>query len=69
MTSSRAAEHPTNGALLSFRDKFTASEHFAKLYREGMTLVEETAEYLDRAGRQEARQLAARPASPIHPKA
>ena len=57
MKSSRAAENSSSGALLSFRDKYTASEQFAKLYREGMNLVEETAEYLDRAGRSEARQL------------
>jgi regulator of CtrA degradation len=57
MKSSRAADAQTTGILLSFRDRFTASPQFAKLYREGMALVEETAEYLDRQGRFESKQL------------
>jgi regulator of CtrA degradation len=57
MTSSRAGENVKSAALLSFRDKFTTSEQFTKLYREGMKLVEDTAEYLDRAGRVESRLL------------
>ncbi|MBI4725067.1 MAG: DUF1465 family protein [Rhodomicrobium sp.] len=57
MKSSRAVESRSSGALLSFRDRFTASPQFAKLYREGMDLVEETAEYLDRAGRMESKRL------------
>jgi regulator of CtrA degradation len=58
MTGSNAAEEREAGALLSFRDKYIASQHFAELYREGMDLVEETAEYLDRAGRLESKRLA-----------
>jgi regulator of CtrA degradation len=57
MKSTSVAQSLESGALLSFRDKFTTSERFANLYREGMSLVEETAEYLDRAGRAESRQL------------
>jgi regulator of CtrA degradation len=57
MKSSKAAEIRSSGALLSFRDKFTASKQFANLYREGMDLVEETADYLDRAGRAESKRL------------
>ncbi len=43
--------------LLSFRERFTASPQFLKLFREGMTLVEETADYLDGPGRAESKQL------------
>ena len=57
MINSTAVEERTCGALLSFRDKFVASRQFAQLYREGMDLVEETAEYLDRAGRLESKRL------------
>ncbi len=57
MKSSRAMEARSTGALLSFRDRFTASPQFAKLYREGMDLVEEVAEYLDRDGRMESKRL------------
>ena len=37
--------------------EFTASELFAKTFREGMNLVEETAAYLDGPGRQDSKQL------------
>ncbi|MGO8954376.1 MAG: DUF1465 family protein [Rhodomicrobium sp.] len=57
MKSSTAAGNRSSGALLSFRDKFTTSRQFAGFYREGMALVEETADYLDRAGRLESKQL------------
>jgi regulator of CtrA degradation len=57
MKSSNAAENRSTGALLSFRDRFTTSKQFANLYREGMDLVEETANYLDRAGRVESKGL------------
>jgi regulator of CtrA degradation len=57
MKSSTAAGNRSSGALLSFRDRFTTSRQFAGLYREGMALVEETADYLDRAGRLESKQL------------
>jgi regulator of CtrA degradation len=42
---------------LSFGDRFTTSPQFTKLFREGMDLVEETAEYLDGAGRAESKHL------------
>ena len=47
----------TNAHLLSFGDRFTASPQFMKLFREGMELVEETAEYLDGEGRAESKHL------------
>jgi regulator of CtrA degradation len=37
--------------------EFTASELFAKTFREGMDLVEETAAYLDGPGRQDSKHL------------
>lgn len=43
--------------LVDFLAKFTASEQFEKVFKEGMGLVEETANYLDGAGRQDARAL------------
>jgi regulator of CtrA degradation len=57
MKNSNAAENLPAATLLSFRDRFAGSKYFTELYREGMDLVEETANYLDRAGRFEAKQL------------
>ena len=45
-----------NGAV-SFLARFTDSEHFEKTFKEGMGLVEETANYLDGEGRIDARLL------------
>jgi regulator of CtrA degradation len=42
---------------VDFLARFTASEQFEKVFREGMGLVEETANYLDGPGRKEARIL------------
>lgn len=42
---------------VDFLTHFTASEQFDKVFREGMSLVEETANYLDGPGRQDARLL------------
>jgi len=42
---------------IAFTERYANSEHFQKLYRDGMALVEETASYLDGPGRQEARKL------------
>jgi len=42
---------------VDFLARFTASEQFEKVFREGMGLVEETANYLDGPGRKEARLL------------
>jgi regulator of CtrA degradation len=57
MKSFGSSENRSTGSLLSFRDRFAVSPQFEKLYREGMALVDETAEYLDGAGRAEARRL------------
>ncbi|MFO1034199.1 MAG: DUF1465 family protein [Hyphomicrobiales bacterium] len=42
---------------VDFLARFTASEQFDKVFKEGMGLVEETANYLDGPGREESRQL------------
>ena len=44
-------------ATIDFAQKYTESEQFKTLFREGMTLVEATAAYLDGDGRREARRL------------
>lgn len=46
-----------NSATIDFMSRFTSSEQFEKVFKEGMALVEETANYLDGPGRQDARQL------------
>lgn len=46
-----------NEALVDFFTRFTASEQFEKVFKEGMGLVEETANYLDGPGRQDAKLL------------
>lgn len=43
--------------MVSFGEKFAASEQFDVVFREGMALVEEVASYLDGAGRREAKAL------------
>ena len=44
-------------ATVSFTQRMVASEGFRALFREGMTLVEETASYLDGPGRTESKAL------------
>jgi regulator of CtrA degradation len=44
-------------SLVDFLARFTSSEQFEKVFREGMGLVEETANYLDGQGRMDARGL------------
>jgi len=44
-------------ALVHFNERLTNSAAFGALFREGMDLVEETAAYLDGAGRVEAKAL------------
>lgn len=44
-------------SLVDFLARFTASDQFASIFKEGMGLVEETANYLDGPGRQDARLL------------
>src|SRR4029434_5564636 len=52
------AEQTANGTeAVSFGERLAASQHFSDLFREGMTLVEETASYLDGPGRQESKKL------------
>jgi regulator of CtrA degradation len=46
-----------NEDAVSFASKLANSESFKSLFREGMSLVEETASYLDGAGRDEAKAL------------
>ena len=46
-----------DGALVQFSERLTNSTAFGNLFREGMDLVEETAAYLDGAGRVEAKAL------------
>jgi regulator of CtrA degradation len=52
------ADRSVEGAnAVSFAERFAGSQAFSALFREGMTLVEETASYLDGAGRREAKGL------------
>lgn len=50
---------------ISFGRAYAQSDTFRALFKEGMTLVEEAADYLDGPGRTSARQLA-RPASIVY---
>lgn len=47
----------TRPVTVDFLSRFTSSEQFDKVFKEGMSLVEETANYLDGPGRQDARLL------------
>src|ERR1700753_3779829 len=47
----------SDGALVQFSERLANSAAFGNLFREGMDLVEETAAYLDGAGRAEAKAL------------
>ncbi len=42
---------------VSFGERLASSQAFSALFRDGMTLVEETAAYLDGPGRQESKKL------------
>jgi regulator of CtrA degradation len=46
-----------DGGLISFREKLAGSQAFSGLFRDGMSLVEETAAYLDGPGRRESKTL------------
>src|SRR5213078_5223063 len=50
------SEKSVNPAV-SFGERLAASQAFADLFRDGMALVEQTAAYLDGAGRQESKLL------------
>jgi regulator of CtrA degradation len=52
--SDRSSEEPRP---VSFGERVAASQNFSRLFRDGMTLVEETAAYLDGPGRQESKRL------------
>jgi regulator of CtrA degradation len=56
-TGDTAAGNDGNESLVDFLARFTASDQFAGIFKEGMGLVEETANYLDGPGRQDARLL------------
>ena len=47
----------TTPVTVDFLSRFTSSDQFEKVFKEGMSLVEETANYLDGPGRQDARLL------------
>src|SRR6201993_143965 len=47
----------TEASTVSFSERLANSQVFASLFRDGMALVEETATYLDGAGRQESKKL------------
>ncbi len=53
------ARHNNSGTetLIDFMARFATSEQFNKVFQEGMGLVEETANYLDGPGREDARAL------------
>ena len=52
------SEHLANEVgPVSFGEKLAASQTFSDLFRDGMGLIEETATYLDGAGRQESKKL------------
>jgi regulator of CtrA degradation len=53
MSDKRAME----AGAVSFSERLASSQVFATLFRDGMALVEETASYLDGAGRQDAKKL------------
>ena len=50
-------EIKTDTNTVSFVQKLAASDAFKSLFKEGMSLVEESAAYLDGAGREESRKL------------
>jgi regulator of CtrA degradation len=54
---SLSASNETAAKTVSFVHKLAASDAFKSLFKEGMTLVEEAAAYLDGPGREESRAL------------
>ena len=55
---SRVDDAQSNGVTVSFGAHFQASEQFDAVFKEGMTLVERTAAYLDGQGRKDSKGLA-----------
>lgn len=52
-----AASQSDTAGTIDFFARFSASEQFEKVFKEGMGLVEETANYLDGEGRDDSRML------------
>ncbi len=57
MTGQGAERLNTDAAAISFAERLASSEGFATLFREGMALLEQTADYLDGPGREASRNL------------
>ena len=57
MRDQRNNEMSTANGTLDFFIKFSGSDQFEKVFKEGMGLVEETANYLDGEGRDDSRML------------
>lgn len=55
-TSVRDRPQPV-GVTISFGERFASSEQFTAIFKEGMSLVDRTAAYLDGEGRKDARRL------------
>ncbi len=53
----RDQRRTTDGSTINFVSHFQGSEQFDKVFKEGMGLVEETANYLDGQGRADSRAL------------
>jgi regulator of CtrA degradation len=53
----RRRQQTEDERLVDFMAHFATSEQFQRVFQEGMSLVEETANYLDGPGRQDAREL------------
>ena len=51
------SDQTARGEPVSFSERLAGSQAFGLLFKEGMALVEETASYLDGAGRAESKQL------------
>jgi regulator of CtrA degradation len=57
MTSATPQEQTASRDAISIAERMLSSEGFKALFRDGMTLVEDTATYLDGQGREDVRQL------------
>ncbi len=55
--SSVVRDAAADGLTISFGERYFSSSRFQAVYREGMALVEATAQYLDGAGRDDSRSL------------
>ncbi len=53
----RSNDQPNMGVPVDFGMRFAGSKHFTQIFQNGMTLVEETAIYLDGDGRRDAKLL------------